>query len=301
MGDYCSMMRNSLLYNVLRYDSAIFLAIFLANFLFSFPLQAKLNDSGATVPWSYTGNLGPLRWGQLDPRFLLCAAGSSQSPINIGAKYQRIPYQLSVNYSKSPLIMEEDGETELTIDRVETLVNMGHGVQVNFHGNAADTITYHSNPYQLIQFHFHSPSETLWHGQSFPLEIHLVHQGRNGKVLVIAVFVSAGKENPTLTKIIRHLPLKAGKEEIFLGEKINPIDLLPINKIYYSYMGSLTTPPCTENIQWLVMPNVITATPAQIARLRSAIGGSNARPVQPVNNRIIYLADTSQHEKPIKQ
>lgn len=242
------------------------------------------------LKWSYKGNLGPERWGQIDPSFSLCSRGKSQSPINIIGKTISKKYDLSLNYTSAPLNIVNDGVTTLQIDNHQTIMNDGHSIQVNFSQNANESITYHGNSYKLVQFHIHTPSENQWHGQSFPMEIHFVHQGENGKVLVIGVFATGGKNNSEMQKIIRNLPSDKGKEHLIANEHINPAELFPSIMDYYNFMGSLTTPPCLENVEWIVLSTPISVSPAQIVMLRKAVGGANARPVQSLNGRQISFS-----------
>jgi carbonic anhydrase len=254
-------------------------------------MAAEVNDAGVKVKWSYVGSDGPVHWGMLSKDFELCDTGRAQSPVNLGRNRTRAPYALKINYQPSPLFIGEDLTTELVADKTKIAVDTGHTIQVNFHGKKVrETITYNGNTYDLVQFHFHSPSETLWHKQSFPLEIHFVHQGKDGTLAVLGVFVKGGEENPAIAEIVKNMPAEEKKEFAVKDVNINPAQLLPENKRYFAYMGSLTTPPCVEGVQWIVMPEPITASPAQILTLREAAGGNNARPVQPLNNRVLSYA-----------
>ncbi len=249
--------------------------------------DAKEDQAGINVKWGYKGNIGPERWGQLSPLFALCAKGHMQSPINIPEGTPTSAFALTLNYFPAPMAIVDDGDTSLTIGRAQLLYKDGHGVQLNFNNEAKEGLIWQQKKYRLIQFHFHSPSENEWHGRDYPLEIHFVHQGKEGEVVAIGVFVKAGKFHPGLQKIINNLPSDRGVQHLIANEKINPIDFIPAKLDYYHFLGSLTTPPCTEGFHWLVMAEAITATPAQIVEIRKAAGGANARPVQPTNNREI--------------
>lgn len=256
----------------------------------SFNTSAATDDSGVKIQWSYKGNLGPARWGQLDPGFKLCAEGRDQSPINIKIKKNVKPSDsvLTVHYEKNGMDIIDNGSTSITLGNTQYIVNDGHSIQLNFSGNQnREWISYAGKQYKLIQFHFHSPSENQINSVSYPMEIHFVHQGMDGKAVAMGVFVKAGKENPELQKIIAHIPTEKGKEFIIKDTDIDPSSLLPEQKNYYSFRGSLTTPPCVEGVQWIVMANPVTASPAQILILRRAAGGENARPVQPLHHRPI--------------
>jgi carbonic anhydrase len=251
---------------------------------------AEVNDSGIKIKWGYKGNIGPERWGQLDPRFALCAAGLAQSPVNITKKVTASPHSLTLAYTPAPLDIINDGPTEVQIGDMKTIIYDGHGIEVNFPSllsSLKETITFDGKTYRLVQFHIHTPSENEWHGQLFPLEIHFVHQGENGQLAVIAVFAKGGKANPELQKIIDNLPQDKAIEHEIAGQSINPIALMPAKKDYYSLMGSLTTPPCSEGVKWIVMTDPITISPAQIIKLKRAVGGANARPVQKLNKRVV--------------
>lgn len=253
----------------------------------SVTVHADTNDSSLKVTWGYKGNIGPERWGQLDPGFVTCLKGKAQSPIDITKKVINAENSLKLNYSSAPLDIVNDGTTELQIDAQQTIIHDGHSVQVNFSPDSNETIIFGGNNYRLREFHIHTPSENEWHGRSFPLEIHFVHQGDQGKLLVIGVFAKGGDENTELQKVVTNLPNDKGQDHIIPGAAIMPLALMPVKQDYYSYAGSLTTPPCTEGVQWIVMANPITLSPAQIAILKRAIGGVNARPVQPLNKRVI--------------
>lgn len=260
--------------------------------LVSFNTYAAVNDSGLKVEWSYKGNNGPARWGTLSPDFALCAKGKQQSPINIPRKVAKTDNELSIHYEALPLTIVDSGPTELTIDKQKLLVDTGHGIQVNYHGShKKEYIKYNGTTYYLTQFHFHTPSENQWHGRSFPLEIHFVNQSDDGKVAALGVFVTAGGSNQSLEEVISHMPTQKGKEETIPDIKIKPSDLIPQNSKYFAFMGSLTTPPCTEGFQWLVMKIPVTADTAQILELRKAMGGMNARPVQSLNSRTIISSE----------
>jgi len=250
---------------------------------------ADEDRSSVTVSWGYKGNNSPAFWARLDPAFSLCATGKAQSPINIPKKVKPGANTLSIQYNPSVMHIVDDGTTDLQIGKTHTIILDGHGVQLNYTemGNKEEIIL-DGKKYHLVQFHFHTPSETAWHNQAYPLEIHFVHQSDDGSVAVIAVFAKAGVENATIKKIIDHLPKEQGVEATIPSEIVNPIDLLPQDHVhYYRFMGSLTTPPCTEGIQWVVMANAITLSPGQIVSIRRAANGPNARPVQPLNKRII--------------
>jgi carbonic anhydrase len=273
---------------------AYLLGIFISSCsFFTASVFAEVNNSGVLIKWGYKGNTGPIRWGQLSPAFVLCLEGQLQSPININRnrQFQNKPHNLVIHYQPAPLAIVDDGVTELTLGKLQTIIHDGHGIQLNFSSQSAqEKVVFENKEYHLVQFHFHSPSENALNGQTFPLEVHFVHQSADGHVLVIGIFIKAGASNPAIQKIIQNLPEVEGVEHIVSKEQINPATLLPANQEYYSFMGSLTTPPCTEGLQWIIMPHAARATPGQILLLRKAMGGDNARPVQSRNHRKIYFS-----------
>jgi carbonic anhydrase len=255
------------------------------------PIYADTNNAAVKVKWGYSGNIAPDQWGKLDPSFAVCANGKEQSPINITQKVRLATSALTIHYQPAPLTIMDNGTTELQLGQTQTIINDGHTIQVNFSDQASrEFINWQGQAYRLVQFHIHAPSETTVQGKAFPLEIHFVHQGTNGHVAVLAVFVETGAANPALQAIIDHVPTVVGKEQTIPGAQIDPANLLPANHTYYSFAGSLTTPPCTEGLQWLVLATPITASPAQIIALGQAIHAPNARPTQPLNNRDITLS-----------
>lgn len=259
--------------------------------VFHSALAMESNDSGSTIKWGYKGDIGPENWSQISPRFALCSNGQLQSPINIKHKGELVPNRLVINYKPAPIRIIDDGVTSLTIRNTQTIINDGHTVQLNFLPRSKETISFDGIKYRLVQLHFHNPSENEWRGETFPMEIHFVHQDDNGHVAVIGVFIEGGSANSELQKIIMHLPKVHRKQEVIQDEQINPERLLPEQESYVMFKGSLTTPPCTEGINWLVMTEPITASPAQIDALVRSIGEKNARPIQVRNGRFISYAN----------
>lgn len=266
------------------YWAALSLSLF-----FSVPAFAAVNEAAIKTNWGYKGGIGPERWAKLSKDFALCASGKMQSPINLPDETWNGSESLTFNYHAAPMYIMDNGVTKLQLGSDQVFINDGHGVQLDFHPDSHESVTYAGKPYQLVQLHFHSPSENESDGRTFPLEIHFVHQGASGKVLVVGVFVRAGEMNPAIEKVINHLPKEEGKEIAIAGERVDPAQLLPVDKTFYAFTGSLTTPPCTEGLQWVQMQSSITATPAQIQRLRWAAGGDNARPIQSLNGRHVSI------------
>lgn len=219
--------------------------------------------------WEYSGAAGPEYWGKLKPEFSACAAGQSQSPINIVGSGQGAAPSLEFNYKPSDL----------------RVINNGHTIQVNY--AAGSSITVDGQPYDLVQFHFHTPSEELINGRAFDMVIHLVHKNKAGQLAVVAVLLKQGAEQNALATIWPRLPANAGPEQQYADVKIDANKLLPADKKrYFSFSGSLTTPPCTEGVRWFVMKNPITLSESQFKRFAD-IYSYNARPVQPIYRRVV--------------
>jgi carbonic anhydrase len=251
--------------------------------------HAAIDETAVKVKWDYFGNRGPAHWAQLSPDFSLCANGKEQSPIDIPENFSKSNDKLVFRYQSSPAWIIHDGSRILQIGTQQLDHRIAHGLEVNFHQDSAnESVEFAGETYRLIEFHLHTPAETELHKQSGPMEIHFIHQGNNGRVLLVAVLIKGGAPNPELEKMIGQLPADSGKEYA-LTAGINPANLIPaMNTGFYTFPGSLTTPPCTEGVQWIVMADTITASSAQIVTLRKAMGQPNARPVQPLNKRHIY-------------
>lgn len=224
---------------------------------------------GDAPHWGYSGEAGPTNWGGLATEFKTCAAGKEQSPIDLkGAKSAELA-DIQISYSEAPL----------------SIVNNGHTVQVNF--PAGNTMTVGGTKYNLLQYHFHTTSEHTLDGQSFPLEAHLVHKTDDGKLGVIGVFMKEGAENEAIKAVWDNMPKEAGKFDS-AEIKINPAQLLPTKLSYYNYAGSLTTPPCSEGVNWMVMTTPVEVSSAQVQAF-AAIFPQNNRPVQALNERTLSV------------
>jgi len=222
-----------------------------------------------TKHWGYSGDVAPEHWGQLNEKFKMCSEGKQQTPINVvPTKDINLP-PLDLKYTQGS----------------KNIIDNGHAVQVNVKNGNIFTID--GVPYELKQFHFHTPSENHINGKSFPMEAHFVHATKDGKLAVIAVMFVEGSANPTLGKIIKSFPLEHNKEKAleFSQEYLNVV--MPVNKDYYKFMGSLTTPPCSEQVKWFVLKTPQTASKAQIEAMSKQIAKKNNRPIQPTNGREI--------------
>ena len=219
--------------------------------------------------WGYSGDIAPENWGKLDEKFRVCSNGKVQMPIDIKATKDIDLPKLDFKYGA----------------KSNTVINNGHAVQVNM--DSGDTLTIDGNIYELKQFHFHTPSENHINGKSFPLEAHFVHATKDGKLAVISVMFKEGSMNPTLTKIIKKFPLGENKHvKLELSKEYIDV-IMPKDKDYYKTMGSLTTPPCSEGVIWIILKNPQTASKAQIDAIHKEINKNNNRPIQPTNGREI--------------
>lgn len=221
--------------------------------------QAVAAESGAG--WSYAGATGPENWGTLSKEYAICGLGQRQSPIDL--EDAAGTGRLKASYAAVPL----------------SILNNGHTVQVA--GEQGGGFDENGGRYDLVQGHFHSPSEHAVDGTTYPLELHLVHRSAAGYLGVIGVFIEEGAANPALAPIISNAPAKAGGPVTIPGATFDVAELLPKNVAHHHYSGSLTTPPCSEDVAWIVLDQPITASAEQIGAL-SAIMGENARPLQKV-------------------
>ncbi|MCC0177325.1 carbonic anhydrase family protein [Waterburya agarophytonicola K14] len=220
--------------------------------------------------WSYQGDTGSSFWGELDPEFATCKVGKAQSPINLPSSVSSSFGSLELSYKDTPL----------------TIVNNHRTIRVDY--QPGSNLTLDGQIYELLQFHFHQPSEHLVWGQTFEMEAHFVHQNQiTGEFVVLAVLMSKGEMNRALDTVWQKIPVQSDRPPETSDILINALDLLPENiDRYYRYRGSLTTPPCSEIVTWLVLKQPIEVSQLQIERFLSVIG-TNARPVQALNNRIL--------------
>ena len=222
---------------------------------------------GAEHHWSYEGETGPDKWGSLDAANNLCSAGTQQSPVDIGQSIIARQSPLKIGWTKRP----------------DTIVNNGHTIQLNF--SPGNTLKVGDRAYELTQFHFHHPSEHLVAGKRFAMEAHFVHAGAAGGLAVVGVFIAPGRANAAFHKIVSTMPSQEGPP-VAADPTIDPNALLPAGRAYYHYEGSLTTPPCSETVDWLVLTDRIHVAEADIERF-AALYPMNARPAQNRNRRFI--------------
>ena len=230
--------------------------------------------------WGYEGEAGPENWSKLDPKFVMCALGKNQSPVNIDASIEAKLPPLKFDYSSHAAEIANHGKVAPV--GASNIVNNGHTIQVNY--LPGSTLSVDGRSFELKQFHFHSPSENRIGGKSFPLEAHLVHADKEGNLAVVAVVFSEGAENPFLAKLWGPMPDEEDKKAS-LPSGLNATSLLPASKDYYRFNGSLTTPPCSEGVRWLVMKKPATVSKAQVEKFVKAVGHMNNRPLQAVNAR----------------
>ncbi len=215
------------------------------------------------IHWGYTGEHDPAHWGSVSE---VCAKGQSQSPVNI------ISADATALSNAHKLSFHEDKAPELSHE-----VDNGHAIKITPEGNGG--ITVNGVDYKLVQYHFHGKSEHTIDGKRYDMVMHMVHQNQEGKLAVVAVMMKEGEHNKALEKVINHLD----------GSDIleTPSDLLPKDPThFYFYVGSLTTPPCSEGVYWYILKEPITLDADQLKRFRAKYS-TNYRPLQPMNGRYV--------------
>lgn len=226
--------------------------------------------AGQDPHWSYEGQEGPEHWGDLTEEFETCSKGMNQSPIDIVVDVHSNLPKLEFEYYRTPI----------------NEINNGHTIQQNIPPGSFLRIPERNVSFELKQFHFHSPSEHTVNGESYAMEIHFVHADDEGALAVVGVLVKEGEEHPVLSKLWSFMPEHAGEtSQQAIG--IEETDLLPPTREYFAYSGSLTTPPCSEGVRWIVLKEPVEASATQIATFKERMGSANNRPVQPRNARLI--------------
>lgn len=216
--------------------------------------------------WAYDGKEGPKDWGKLDPAFASCSIGHAQSPVDVkGAKVEELP-AIKFNYNAVPL----------------NIIDNGHTIQVNY--APGSTITIGDKTYTLQQFHFHHPSENHVNDHRYDMEAHLVHSDANGHLAVVAVLLKKGAANAFLDTVWKNIPTEKGKATDVSNVSVNVKDLLPADQGYFTFTGSLTTPPCSEGVTWYVLKNSVSLSGDQVAAF-AKLYPKNARPIHPLNGR----------------
>jgi carbonic anhydrase len=218
--------------------------------------------------WDYGESRGPSHWGELKPEFALCKSGHRQSPIDIRnpRKVDLPPVQF--DYRPSPLHIIDNGHT--------IMINYGPGSFMSVGGKK----------YALKQFHFHRPSEEKINGEGYEMVVHLVHADEEGELAVVAVLLQKGEDNRLVHELWNDLPKDKGKEGYLDRIQIDVAELLPADRGYYTFPGSLTTPPCSENVTWFVLKHPVTVSAAEIEQF-SKLYRHDARPTQPLYDRVV--------------
>ena len=234
------------------------------------------------VHWGYAGENGPTVWATLSPAYALCGGGKAQSPINIVKTDAKGGANWKLDYKTSSLRIAHN-------EHMDEIIDNGHTIQVTV--DEGSTFSFGDRTYNLKQFHFHTPSEHTIDGKNMPMEMHLVHQSGDGSLAVVSVLFKEGKvTNENFSKIIANLPNAKGESNHITDVNLELTVHLPRDNYAYHYVGSLTTPPCSENVQWLVLRDMVSLRADQITAFSSRIGPNN-RPTQPLNDRTLKVDD----------
>jgi carbonic anhydrase len=223
----------------------------------------KKDGKAHDVHWGYEGDNGPEHWGD---NFPVCGKGKKQSPLNIVGPFEKSKDTLTVDYKEGPL----------------KILNNGHTIQVNV--EPGSTLTIGKESFDLLQFHFHRPSEEQVEGKNAAMVAHFVHKSKEGKLAVIGVLLNEGKDSAAIKTLWANLPPKEGEEYLPAKVTFNPGSMLPKELGFYNYEGSLTTPPCTEGVQFYILKAPVELSKAQVGKFPFKL---NARPVQSLNGRKI--------------
>lgn len=234
----------------------------------------EAGDGDSAVLWSYSGDTGPEHWGSLSGEFETCDTGTEQSPVDISDPTPEAEGELIFEYVPAPL----------------EIVNNGHTIQVNYEAGSAVVID--GRRYELVQFHFHAPSEHTRDGEHSAMEMHLVHEdAAAGDLAVVGAWIEPGDAaTPGLAPVWEHLPAQEGPPAKIDGVEVDAAALLPEDRSSFRYPGSLTTPPCTQGVSWVMLRAPINLSEDQIEAFRAIIDGNN-RPVQPLNDRTIVAVN----------
>jgi carbonic anhydrase len=235
---------------------------------FACPLCRKAEAVAPPAEFGYAGADGPEHWGELSPDYRACGTGTQQSPINLTDAVKARLETVAIDYKKVPLRVWNNGHTSLT------------GVP------AGSTVKVAGVTYKLLQFHFHHPSEHQIDGKSFPMEAHFVNKAADGSFCAVGAFIVPGRPNPVLESVLKVLPPQKGADTPVPGVTVDPMRLIPANRVYFRYMGSVTTPPCPETVTWVVFRTPVEASAEQIAKF-AAVFPMDARPLQATNRRIV--------------
>lgn len=235
-------------------------------------IAGAVHAAGERGQWSYDGDTGPQHWGDLSAEYALCSTGQMQSPIDLAQAQAVGDLEVSVDWEPSPLTVSNNGKT----------------VQVNF--EPGSYMTSSRRVFNLIQVHFHTPSEHTFSGETWPLVAHFVHSTDEGVLGVLGVLFEPGEANGELAKIIAAAEKADAAPRTVADVAVDPRGLLPDELEVFRYMGSLTTPPCSEGVNWHVVEEGVEASAEQIAAM-AAMMGMNARPVLPLNGRLLVAPE----------
>ena len=234
--------------------------------------------------WGYEGDCGPENWGSLSEKYSQCSEGREQSPIDIdtasaaGGNAQALP--LSFHY----------GDDEAYSSNTGLFVKIQYEAQESRRGSH---IRLGDRVYDLIEIHPHTPSEHTLDGQGFAMEMHLVHRGASeaqGELAVVGILFRLGEADPAVQQFIESVPIRA-REDLLAAGRFDAMRLLPSVSSHYGYRGSLTTPPCTEGVKWLVMSEIQEVSQEQADQISALTGGiQNNRPVQPLGDRSVTFS-----------
>lgn len=235
-------------------------------------LSACTSSSNEHAHWSYEGETGPAFWGSMDPEWSIAHEGRAQSPINL-TRDKAVDADLpALKFTSAPT----------------TIVAKDNGHTIQWDTIGANTLTIGKDVYTLKQFHFHAPSEHTVEGKHYPVELHFVHANAQGNLAVVGVMLNPSNHGADAYQALMHtMPAHGGASQ---PAQFNPYALLPSTRTYATYSGSLTTPPCTEGVRWIVLTTPSRVTNRQVAAFMNAYTG-NARPVQPVNGRLVLVRD----------
>lgn len=233
---------------------------------------AEVHGQHGSAHWEYEGENGPAAWGKMQPEFSTCSLGRRQSPVHITDADTLVgPAEpLQLRYMPS----------------TASVVNNGHTIQVDLDPASPNTLTVRGSTYKLLQFHFHHPAEERVNYKGYSMVAHLVHKNDQNQLAVVAVLMDPGPASAFINKVWTYMPLDNQDRVQMPPGTLNVADLLPPDLRYYQFLGSLTTPPCTEGVLWLVLKTPVTLSPEQL-RLFSKLFPNNARPTQPLNNRVV--------------
>ena len=217
--------------------------------------------------WEYEGELGQKNWSKLDERFAICKDGLNQSPVDITT---------AIKADLIPLIFEEKS-------KATTFTNNGNFLKVDFQGG--NHVYIDNIKYILNEINFHAPSENKIDGESFPMEAQLVHRDSKNNIAIVSIFFEEGSDNFVLNRLLRNLPENKNETQDIKSE-VFAYEILPSLREYYRFNGSLTTPPCTEGVKWIIMKTTVELSKSQLNDFTKVIP-NNARDIQEINARII--------------